>query len=48
MLQSAFDSGLRPDWVVADEVYGNDGKFWWWLDPDFSQVPLPNLLEASV
>lgn len=27
MLQSAFDSELRPDWVVADEVYGNDGKF---------------------
>lgn len=37
MLQSAFDSGLRPDWVVADEVYGNDGKLWWWLEQEHQQ-----------
>ena len=29
MLESAFAAGIRPPWVVADEVYGNDGKFWW-------------------
>lgn len=37
MLQSAFESGLRPTWVVADEVYGNDGKFWWWLEQEHQQ-----------
>ncbi|SEN23943.1 transposase, IS4 family [Stigmatella aurantiaca] len=25
MLQRAFDAGLRPSWVVGDEVYGRDG-----------------------
>ncbi len=37
MLQSAFESGLRPAWVVADEVYGHDGKFWWWLEQQHQQ-----------
>jgi SRSO17 transposase len=32
MLQSAWDAGIRARWVVADEVYGNDGSFWWWLE----------------
>jgi SRSO17 transposase len=32
MLQSAWDAGIRSRWVVADEVYGNDGSFWWWLE----------------
>lgn len=32
MLQSAFKAGIRPAWVVADEVYGTDGSFWWWLE----------------
>ena len=27
MLDRAFAAGLRPAWVLADEVYGNDGKF---------------------
>ena len=27
MLGGAFDAGLQPDFVLADEVYGNDGKF---------------------
>lgn len=26
MLQSAFKSGIRPAWFVADEVYGTDGS----------------------
>jgi SRSO17 transposase len=34
MLQQAFESGIRPTWVVADEVYGNDGKFWRWLEQE--------------
>lgn len=25
MLQRAFDAGLKPSWVVGDEVYGRDG-----------------------
>jgi SRSO17 transposase len=37
MLKAAFEAGLRPTWVVADEVYGNDGKFWWWLEQDYQQ-----------
>lgn len=37
MLQSAFASGLRPGWVVADEVYGSDCKFWWWLEQQYQQ-----------
>jgi SRSO17 transposase len=37
MLKSAFEAGLRPRWVVADEVYGNDGKFWWWLEQHYQQ-----------
>lgn len=40
MLQSAFEAGLRPSWVVADEVYGNDGKFWWWLEQEHQQAYL--------
>jgi SRSO17 transposase len=27
MLDRAFAAGLKPAWVLADEVYGNDGKF---------------------
>lgn len=27
MLDRAFAAGLRPQWVLADEVYGNDSKF---------------------
>jgi len=27
MLDRAFDAGLEPDFVLADEVYGNDSKF---------------------
>ena len=27
MLAHAFESGLAPSWVLADEVYGGDGKF---------------------
>ena len=27
MLQRAFESGLRPRWVLGDEVYGLDSKF---------------------
>lgn len=26
MLQRAFSLGIRPEWVLADSVYGNDGK----------------------
>lgn len=26
MIGRALDAGLRPDWVLADEVYGSDGK----------------------
>lgn len=44
MLQSAFESGSRPTWVVADEVYGNDGKFWWWLEQQYQQ---PYLLTVA-
>jgi SRSO17 transposase len=44
MLKSAFEAGIRPTWVVADEVYGNDGKFWWWLEQDYQQ---PYLLTVA-
>ena len=27
MLDRAFAAGIRPDWVLADEAYGGDGKF---------------------
>jgi len=27
MLERAFAAGLKPDWVLADEVYGSDSKF---------------------
>jgi SRSO17 transposase len=27
MLRNAFDAGLKPAYVLADEVYGSDGKF---------------------
>ena len=27
MLDRAFDAGLNPAWVLADEAYGNDSKF---------------------
>jgi hypothetical protein len=27
MLDRAFDAGLKPAWVLADEAYGNDSKF---------------------
>lgn len=37
ILESAFATGIRPRWVVADEVYGNDGKFWWWLEQHYQQ-----------
>jgi len=32
MLQRALASGLRPTWVVGDEVYGNDGALRRWLE----------------
>lgn len=38
MLENAFNSGIRPAWVVADEVYGSDGKFWWWLETEHQQA----------
>lgn len=44
MLESAFAAGIRPKWVVADEVYGNDGKFWWWLEQHYQQ---PYLLTVA-
>ena len=44
MLESAFQAGIRPAWVVADEVYGNDGKFWWWLEQHYQQ---PYLLTVA-
>lgn len=37
MLSSAIDEGIRPAWFVADEVYGNDGSFWWWLEKTAKQ-----------
>ena len=37
MLSRAFESGFSPDWVLADEVYGSDGKFRGFLD-DFGQA----------
>lgn len=45
MLQRAFESGICPSWVVADEVYGNDGKFWRWLEQEHDQA---YLLHVSV
>lgn len=27
LLRRAFESGLRPRWVLADEIYGSDSKF---------------------
>jgi SRSO17 transposase len=27
MVERALAAGLKPDWVLADEVYGSDGKF---------------------
>lgn len=44
MLKGAFKAGLQPKWVVADEVYGNDGKFWWWLEEHYQQ---PYLLTVA-
>lgn len=44
MLKGAFEAGLRPKWVVADEVYGKDGKFWWWLEEQYQQ---PYLLTVA-
>jgi hypothetical protein len=52
MLKSAFEAGIRPTWVVAVglcpavgvEVYGNDGKFWWWLEQHYQQ---PYLLTVA-
>ncbi len=44
MLKGAFDAGVRPKWVVADEVYGKDGKFWWWLEEQYQQ---PYLLTVA-
>lgn len=32
MLQRAVDAGLRPAWVVGDEVYGRDGELRRWLE----------------
>lgn len=40
MLESAFEAGISPAWVVADEVYGSDGKFWWWLEQEYQQAYL--------
>lgn len=47
MLKSAFEAGLRPKWVVADEVYGNDGKFWWWLEEQYQQPYLLTVASAD-
>lgn len=44
MLQSAINEGIRPVWFVADEVYGNDGSFWWWLE---KTAKLPYLLTVN-
>jgi SRSO17 transposase len=44
MLKGAFEAGVRPKWVVADEVYGKDGKFWWWLEEQYQQ---PYLLTVA-
>lgn len=32
MLARAFDAGIRPRWVLGDEVYGGDPKLADWLD----------------
>jgi SRSO17 transposase len=37
MLQSAWDAGIGCQWFVADEVYGNDGSFWWRLEKTAKQ-----------
>ncbi len=37
MLQSALDTEMRPAWFVADEVYGSNGSFWWWLEKTAKQ-----------
>lgn len=34
MLARAFAGGLRPTWVVGDEVYGNDGALRRWLEDE--------------
>ncbi|MDV2993588.1 MAG: IS701 family transposase ISCARN75 [Chroococcidiopsis sp. SAG 2025] len=44
MLESAFKDGIRPAWFVADEVYGNDGSLWWWLEKTAKQ---PYILTVS-
>jgi SRSO17 transposase len=31
MLERAFTAAIPARWVVADEVYGNDGALRWWL-----------------
>jgi SRSO17 transposase len=43
MLADAFAHGLRPKWVVGDEVYGGDGKFWWWLETEHQQAYVLNV-----
>ena len=37
MLQSIFQSGMRPAWFVADEVYSRDAGFWRWLEQTAKQ-----------
>ncbi len=44
MLESALKDGIRPTWFVADEVHGNDGSFWWWLE---KTAKLPYILTVS-
>ncbi|MBD2309884.1 IS701 family transposase [Chroococcidiopsis sp. FACHB-1243] len=44
MLSSALAQGLRPAWFVADEVYGNDGLFRWWLE---KTAKLPYVLTVN-
>lgn len=44
MLSSAINQGIRPAWFVADEVYGNDGSFWWWLE---KTAKLPYVLTVN-
>lgn len=46
MLESAFEAGIRPGWVVADEVYGQDGKFWWGLENQYQQPYLPTVASS--
>ena len=32
MIERVLRLGLRPSWITADEIYGHDGKFRFWLE----------------